>query len=86
MTLDELASIIEAEGLQGFASFRPELEAYKIYLVPDGDGWSVYATDERANVDGSARAFNSLEAAAENFLDRLRAAKRIDDRRRLGGS
>jgi hypothetical protein len=42
----------------------------------DNEGWTVYATDERAStVTGSEKLFDDEEQALDHFIKRLRASK-----------
>lgn len=86
MTLEETKAVVASEELTEFAAFTSKLEANKVFLVRSDESWSVFATDERATVLGSIDRFDSIDDAATEFLDRLRAAKRIERRRRARSS
>jgi hypothetical protein len=71
--------VIAAEGLEYFNWYdeRPP-QPHEVGIVPEGIGWRVYNTDERANWRRfDPRLHEDEDVALDDFLDRLRRLNRM---------
>ncbi|MCC4247649.1 Imm59 family immunity protein [Microbacterium testaceum] len=74
---DETLVTIRAEGLGGYRWFEDATNATDIVAIQRTEsGWVVFATDERATVEGR-REFTAEEPALEHFLSRLRSSNSV---------
>jgi hypothetical protein len=82
MTREEALKIIREEDLRHYniCEQRPYREMELVIQFRDGK-WFVYGTGERASViTGSEAIFISESDAWDNFIKRLRAGKRLEQR------
>lgn len=79
MTRELALRIIEEESLDDFNIFNEQKNREnEIVIIKKNDKWITYATDERANfVIGSEGVFDSESQAWDDFIERLRAGKRL---------
>lgn len=74
---EETFVTIRAEGLGGYRWFEDATNATDIVAIQRTEsGWVVFATDERATVEGR-REFTAEEPALEHFLSRLRSSNSV---------
>lgn len=77
MTREKANRIIIDEGLKNFnLNEKRDNKENEVVFKCEHDKWTVYATDERANiVTGSKKIFESEDEALDNLIKRLRADK-----------
>ena len=83
MTREEAMKIIKEENLNHYNFFEDkDYDKYELTIQKVNEKkWIVCGTDERASVfSGSESFFESESDALENFIRRLRAGKRLEER------
>lgn len=77
MNQQEAKEIIKKEKLRRFNWFDEHpLRENEVGIKVDDNQWTIYVTDERANiVSGSIAEFNNESDAHDNFIKRLRTDK-----------
>ena len=81
MTKEQALRIIDNEQLKNYNMGEERYHRENEVGICKKKGlWEVYATDERASVvTGSESVFESESAAWENFIERLRADKMLNE-------
>lgn len=81
MTREEAKRIIQREGLYNYNLFENRSnEENEVGICKKNGGCTVYITSERAGIiAGTERFFDNESDALENFIERLRLGKEIDE-------
>jgi hypothetical protein len=74
-------AIIEKEGLGRYNIEGQEIKENEVGIKFDSNGWTVYYTDEKANL-AKIKTFLSESEAIERLIECLRVNKRIIERRK----
>lgn len=77
MNLEEAKHIIDQEALPRPLIYTSRMTENAVAIRRSGGKWITYATNERAAIEGKTLEFDSESDALENFIKRLRSAKRV---------
>ncbi|GAA1875955.1 hypothetical protein [Myceligenerans crystallogenes] len=79
MNVNEAKEVIDQEGLGPYTLFEGKVFADGIVIKKDQAGWLTYATSERGGLAGEIARFESESAALDNFIERLRAQREMQE-------